>query len=376
MVEFFLSIEAFDRFADNHLWKKILSAQDQVFLDIDRSSLDSLLEKEGSNIFELQKQIDVSFVAAKNDIKDMMRGDRSLLYRHPFGIFVLDVPISEAEKIQKETGVFCMSNQEFLKIVKAEPIILDVPSTEAEKLQKETGVFCISKQDFSAEPISLGGLTYRRSLQCQKGTGGYSWKTFLTRIKQIPSNCIVINDRYLFGSNQESLSLGAFNIVNILNEILPKKLIFGEYHVLIIYDITANSNLDIIERIASEIHDNIKRIREQLDLRLEIVGAKNDFTHNRLIATNYGIFSADHKLAAFDRKSCACADQSILYKGLFSEGLTRDDESDFPIETQNLFLNRMREVIDNATGIYWVKHKKFSGLTSAQAIENRLIRYL
>lgn len=375
MAEFFLSIDAFERFAKNHLWEKILVNQNQIFLDIDRNSWDSLQKEESSYISNFQQMSDASIVPAKNDIIDMMN-DRSLFYQHPFGIFILDMSSIEAEKIQKETGVFCMSTQEFIENVKAEPILPKVVTSDVEKIQKGTGVFCKSKQDFFAEPISLDGLTYRRSLQCQKGTKGYSWKTFLSRIKQIPSNCIVINDRYLFGSNQESLSLGAINIVNILNEILPKKLIFGEYHVLIIYDITANSNLDIIERIASEIHDNIKRIREQLDLRLEIVGTKNDFTHNRLIATNYGIFSADHKLAAFDRKSCACADQSILYKGLFSEGLTKDDESDFPIETQNLFLNRMKEVIENATGTYWVKHKKFSGLTNAQAIENRLIRYL
>lgn len=374
MAEFFLSIDAFERFAKNHLWEKIL-VKNQIFLDIDHNSWDSLQKEESSYISNFQRMSDTSVLPAKNDIIDMMN-DHSLFYQHPFGIFILDMSSNEAEKIQKETGVFCMPTQKFLENVKAEPDSPKVATSNEEKNQKETGVL----------PISLDGLTYRRSIQFEKGQSNdekpkpHDWKTFLEKIKKFPSNCIVINDRYLFGSDQKSLSLGVSNIVNILKEILPKKLIYGEYHILIIYDITANPNPDIIESIASEILREIKPIRQQLDLRLEIVGAKNDVTHNRWIATNYGIFSADHKLAAFDKGSFdkgsyACADQSIVYKGLFSEGLTTDDESDFPINTQNLFLKRIKKLIDDAASSYlfWVGNEKRSGSNGAHAIINRLI---
>lgn len=351
MAEFFLSIEALERIAENDQGKKILSSQTRIFLDVDRSSLDSLLEKEESTIFEFQSGSDVSIVDARNDINEMKR-DRSLFYRHPFGIFVLDVPPIEAEKIQKETGVLCISDQDLSKILKS-------------------------------ETISWDGLTYRRSIQCKKDSLKHNWEEFLTRIKKIPSNSIVINDRNLFTNDKESLALGATNVANLLNQILPKKLISGTYHVLIIYEEKERfSKLDI-EGIAAEILSNINR--NKLDMKLEIVGCSRNssiftnFTHNRLIATNYGIFDADHMFAAFDYEFRAVVDQAIGYKGLFSEGLTENDESDFPFETQKLFLQRIRELIVDAEThdrrfLFSVGNEKFEDVTGAQSIENRLVR--
>lgn len=353
MAEFYLSTTALEQLAENEQGRKILSSQNQIYLDVDGDALDELLVEEESTIFEFQSGSDVRIVDAKKDI-DEMKNNRSLFYEHPLGIFVLNVSPDEANKIQKETGVLCLSDKELDKILKA-------------------------------ETISWDALTYRRSIQCEKDSTKHNWEEFLKRIKDIPSNCIVINDRNLFTNDKTDCAIGAANVANLLNQILPKKLISGAYHVLIIYEAKQDlSKLDI-EGIASEILGNIRRNR--LDLKLEIVGCSRNssiftnFTHNRLIATNYGIFDADHKFAAFDDELKATEDQSIVYKGLFSEGLTDDDESDFPVDTQQLFLKRIKEMIEDAEThdrrfVFSIGVEKYEDETGAQQIENRLIRHI
>lgn len=350
MAEFFLSPEALEQLAENDQGRKILSTQNRIFLDVDRNTLDEIMEEEESSIFLLQSGSDIDIVDAKNEIEDL-RQNRSKIFEHPFGIFVLNVSPSEAEKIQKETGILCLSDQELSSILKG-------------------------------ETISWDGLTYRRSIQCKEKSTKHNWEEFLQRIKSIPSNCIVINDRYLFSNdNTEENAIGAKNIAELLNQILPKKLVSGAYHVLIIYEVK-ESKINI-EEIASIILGNINRNR--LDLKLEIVGCSrissifSNFTHNRLIATNYGIFDAEHKFAAFNDKQEAIADQLIVYKSLFSEGLTEDDESDFPVDTQRLFLQRIKELLVDAEEhdrrfVFSVGTETYKNETGAKMVENRLIR--
>lgn len=352
MAEFFLSPEALEQLAENEQGRKVLASQNQIYLDVDRDSLDTLLDQEETTIFEFQNGSDVQIVDAKSDI-DNMKQDRSLFYQHPFGIFILNVLPSEAAQIQKETGVLCLSDQELDKILKG-------------------------------ETLSWDGLTYRRSIQCEKESQKHNWEEFLSRIKSIPSNCIVINDRNLFTNDVEENALGAENVATLLNQILPKKLISGAYHVLIIYEDKGDlSKLDI-EGIASAILSKISRNR--LDLRLEIIGCSRNssiftnFTHNRLIATNYGIIDAEHKFAAFDNDQKATQDQMIVYKGLFSEGLSSEDESDFPLFTQRLFLKRIKSLILDAEShdrrfVFSVGTEKYQDETGARLLENRLIRH-
>lgn len=351
MAEFFLSPEALEQLAENDQGRKILSTQNRIFLDVDRNTLDEIMEEEESSIFLLQSGSDIDIVDAKNEIEDL-RQNRSKIFDHPFGIFVLNVSTTEAEKIQKETGVLCLSDQEL------ETILVD-------------------------DTISWDGLTYRRSIQCKETSTKHNWEEFLHRIKSIPSNCIVINDRNLFSNdNTEENAIGAKNIAELLNQILPKKLVSGAYHVLIIYEVKDSTKLNI-EEIASIILGNVNRNR--LDLKLEIIGCSRNssiftnFTHNRLIATNYGIFDADHKFAAFNENQEAVADQLIVYKSLFSEGLTEDDESDFPVDTQRLFLQRIKELLVDAEShdrrfVFSVGNETYKDETGAKMVENRLIR--
>ena len=114
---------------------------------------------------------------------------------------------------------------------------------------------------------------------------GNGWDTVLKSLKGMPSNALLLTDRYLFSATVPKHGNGIDNIQSILNVLLPKKFL-GEYHVTIVFDNDSkNDNYkfnDIVYLL-----DNVKKaLHRDYPINMEIVGTMT-FTMSCIIAASF-----------------------------------------------------------------------------------------
>ena len=127
--------------------------------------------------------VDYSLSDYINKIKD----HPETVLENPSSIFILDIPITEAEKIQTSFGVVCMSGKNL------------------------TTRFLIDTND-------------EHTIDEQEAFGN-GWETVLKSVKGIPSNALLLTDRYLNGIPQDSrMSKGKFLTEDMLTPELLAKL--------------------------------------------------------------------------------------------------------------------------------------------------------
>ena len=63
------------------------------------------------------------------------------------------------------------------------------------------------------------------------------WDRILDSIEQLPSNGLVLIDRYLFSSRNKEKGDGLMNVHHILSELLPQAFEGGDYHITIVFNI-------------------------------------------------------------------------------------------------------------------------------------------
>lgn len=217
-----------------------------------------------------------------NYIRDIREHPETVL-QHPSSLFILDITIAEAEKIRISYGVICMSgknlNTKFLIDTNDEHTI-----DEGEKF-------------------------------------GNGWSTVLKSVKDMPSNALLLTDRYLFSATTPKYGNGIDNVQSILDTLLPKKFL-GEYHVTIVFDNESKSENYKFNDIVYLL-DNVKQaLHRDFPINMEIIGITPDSDiydelHNRRIVSNYYIIKVEHKLAAFNKNVGTCL-QTITPQVLFT----------------------------------------------------------
>ena len=220
---------------------------------------------------------------SKSDYISNIEGRPETVLENPSSLFILDITISEAENIQTSFGVICMSGKNL--------------STR----------FLIDTND-----------EHTIDEQEQFGNG---WSTVLKSFKGIPSNALLLTDRYLFSATAPKHGNGIDNVQNVLDALLPKKFL-GEYHVTIVFDNESkNENYkfnDIIYLL-----DNAKQaLHRDYTINMEVLGITANCEiynelHNRRIVSNYFIVKVEHKLAAFNKNVSTCL-QTITPQVLFT----------------------------------------------------------
>jgi hypothetical protein len=246
---------------------------------------------------------------------------------------------------------------------------MDIDPQEARRIQEQYGVIC---QSIAAMDDSILTSVAPDHFELEYGENGYDWKRVLKglSIPTFPSNCLIINDRYLFTDDDilgEKVP-GYDNVVSLLDALLPKK--FNEnpqgpeyfpYQVLIIYQPDTNSRLtpaEIKERF-DKLATKINKIRPRTyHISFELIGLnganKNSFfqnSHNRRIYSNYFTISCDHQIAAFCRSKSRCS-QSIEILKHFSK--LDKDGSDQPVKGHNAFVGKLSESISD-----WMRHVNY-----------------
>lgn len=198
--------------------------------------------------------------------------------------------------------------------------ILDITSAEALAIQRTYGVMCLSGDSPNISPlIDVNDIHIAKEEQ-QLGRG---WDTVLDSVEMLPSNALLMADRYLFAIKYPSAANGISNIKDILTELLPKQFQGGNYHVTIVFDNMAKNENYSFSEIVQLIEDVKKQIGREYPITMEVLGITPECSiykklHNRMVISNYYLVEASHKLAAFNKYK-GTVRQMLIPMTLFTE---------------------------------------------------------
>ena len=214
--------------------------------------------------------------------------------------------------------------------------ILDISPTEALGIQKKYGVMCLSSDSPDISPLIDVNDYFTPTIGKKKFKG---WDRILDSVEKLPSNALLLIDRYLFSSRNKDKGDGLMNVHRILNELLPQEFEGGDYHITIVFNIEVKHSSYSFSEIASKLDNIAHQLRPGYGIMVEVFGIKEtcslyDDSHDRQIVSNYYIVEASHKLAAFNHENKGTVHQSIIPLALFTESCL-NGESSAPLESIN-----------------------------------------
>lgn len=272
------------------------------------------------------------------------------------------------------------ANPEEVLINPSSLYILDITPSEAQAIQKTYGIMCLSSENPDISPlIDISDMHYPKE-QMRLGRG---WDTVLDSVEKLPSNALLLTDRYLFAFRHPNAGDGIANIKDILTELLPQQFRGGNYHVTIIFDNMAKDeyySFNEIVRLLEEVKQQLKR---DYPITMEVLGITPDCSiynklHDRMIISNYYIVEASHKLAAFN-KDMGTVHQMLIpmtlftVSSLYGKSTPPLDAISQPLATLRKFSKSLLYLPESAhrTYLYAIDGKKKEKCLS---IRNRLIK--
>ena len=105
--------------------------------------------------------------------------------------------------------------------------ILSITPDEASAIQQNYGVMCVSgdNPDVSALIDINDAFVANKYHKLERG-----WDAVLDSVEKLPSNSLIIVDRYLFETIEPEEGDGFANIEVILDQLLPKQFLGGKYN--------------------------------------------------------------------------------------------------------------------------------------------------
>lgn len=258
--------------------------------------------------------------------------------------------------------------------------ILNISHSEALAIQKTYGVMCVSGDSPNISPLIDINDIYIAKEQEILGRG---WDTVLNSIETLPSNALLLTDRYLFAFRSPTAGDGIANIQSILGELLPHQFQGGKYHVTIIFDNMAKDTNYTFDEITLLLEDVKKKLNRDYFITMEVLGIKPECSiynklHNRMIISNYYLVEAGHKLAAFN-KDKGTARQMLIPMTLFTEN-SLDGQSTPPLDAINQTITTLRHFSKSLPHLPESEHNKYLYAVDGKRIEkclsirNRLIK--
>ena len=256
--------------------------------------------------------------------------------------------------------------------------ILNIPIAEAERIQKSYGVLCISGDAVNISPLIDINDIYVSNERERLGRG---WDSVLDSVERLPSNALLLTDRYLFAFRHPNAGDGLANIKDILNQLLPQQFLGGDYHITVIFDNMAKHSTYTFDEIATKLNRIKTQLGRDYPIMMEVLGITPDCSiynklHNRLIVSNYYLVEAGHKLAAFNHDK-GTARQTLLPLALFTES-SLNGTSTPPLKvieqttsTLRDFSKSLSKLTDHTTYFYAVNGLR---MEKCIAIRNRLIK--
>lgn len=314
---------------------KILKSSKKLFVAMDSSDL--------KWIKELKDSYGLSVDTTRTEyIKQIPAKPESVL-KNPSSLFILDIPLAEAKKIQVEYGVMCRTGID--TNVSALIDINDEHTTDKD------------------EPLGRG------------------WDTVLDSVESLPSNALILTDRYLFKTTNAKYGNGFENVRSILTELLPREL-NTTYHITIIFDKDSIDALYDFQTIAKRLNNIKEEFKRPYPITMEVLGitGKNETyhnLHNRRIVSNYFVVKMDYRLAAFN-KTVGTVDQTITPQVIFTED-SLNRHSTAPLKSMQQIVSTLRDFSNSLTSPY-TKHDSYYYAVNGQwmekciSIRNRLTK--
>ena len=258
--------------------------------------------------------------------------------------------------------------------------ILDVNHADALSIQKTYGVMCLSGENPDiSHLIDINDIHIAK----EQEKLGQGWDTVLNSVEKLPSNALLLNDRYLFAFNRPNAGDGIANIKDILTELLPKQFLGGNYHVTIIFDNMAKHENYSFNEIAELLEGVKKQLNRDYPITMEVIGITPDCSiynklHNRMIISNYYLVEASHKLAAFN-KDMGTARQMLIPMTLFTES-SLNGQSTPPLDAINHTLATLRKFSKSLVHLPESSHSTYCYAVNGKRMEkclsirNRLIK--
>ena len=258
--------------------------------------------------------------------------------------------------------------------------ILNISHSEALAIQKTYGVMCVSGDSPNISPLIDINDIYIAKEQEILGRG---WDTVLNSIKTLPSNALLLTDRYLFAFRSPTAGDGIANIQSILGELLPQQFQGGKYQVTIIFDNMAKDTNYTFDEITLLLEGVKKNLNRDYHITMEVIGIKPECSiynklHNRMIISNYYIVEAGHKLAAFN-KDKGTARQMLIPMTLFTEN-SLDGQSTPPLDAINQTITTLRDFSKSLPHLPESEHSKYlyavdgKRMERCLSIRNRLLK--
>lgn len=344
----------------------------KVYIDYDKM-YDICLEQDVSDMWYkiLCKQQGININHSVDDDEFYDENNPLLVFSQMNGIvfndessYMNDIPNNNSRVLEQPCGFF----------------VIPIDSTLANSIQSDYGVICRSSMDKVASvPLTIDDIDVDGP-----NANGSTWGRFPFGLLGVPTNTIIIQDRYFFKSdNGESINDTYENFTSILSTLLPRTF-HGTFHVMIIVDasgdgINRRDNVtfeNIVDEL--EIRKNALVAQFGYTILLEVLSVpsgsyKYEKTHNRRIITNYYMIKADHKLKAF-RGQTPLADQTLTSKFLYSKGL--DGLSDPPVNKHTSWIQNFRDIVTQSKrslpGYYLYSCDGNHGL-STNDIKNRIL---
>ena len=210
---------------------------------------------------------------------------------------------------------------------------------------------------------------------------GRGWDSVLDSVESLPSNALLMTDRYLFAFRRPDAGDGIANIYAILNELLPHQFQGGDYHVTIIFDNMSKHTSYTFDDIATQLNRLKQKLGRDYPIMMEVLGVTPNSSvynklHNRLILSNYYLVEASHKLAAFNENK-GTARQMLIPLALFTES-SLNGRSTPPLKaieqtlcTLRQFSKSLTDLTDHSVYLYAVNGKR---MERCMSIRNRLIK--
>lgn len=275
----------------------------------------------------------------------------------------------------EETDVLKNHPDEFLKNPSS-LYILDIPPSEALSIRSSYGVMCLSGERPDISPLVDVNDIHISNVKEKLGRG---WDSVLDSVEKLPSNALLLTDRYLFAFRDPNAGDGLANIRDILDELLPQQFLVGDYHVTVVFDDINKHKSYTFDEIATKLNRIKTQLNRDYPIMMEVLGVTPNCSiynklHNRLIISNYYLVEAGHKLAAFNQNR-GTARQILLPMALFTESSLNGTSTpplkaiDQTITTLRDFSESLSHLTDHNVYLYAVNGKR---MEKCMGIKNRL----
>lgn len=269
--------------------------------------------------------------------------DRSLLYKL-LNLNEMRNRIQPLVKVQKLSAAATLQLRNFPKGVLQAPsslYILDITPSKALEIQQAYGVMCLSGEQPDISPL-IDVNDVHIALEREPLNRG--WDTVLDSVEDLPSNALLLTDRYLFKGDTPREGDGFANIQSILHEVLPQRFLGGEYHVTVVFNISKAAFP--FEKIVNQLNRLKTKLNRNYPIMMEVLGITPNSSvyeklHNRYIISNYFLVEAAHKLAAFNG-DIGTARQTLLPLALFTES-SLNGTSTSPLNAIEQTLDALRD---------------------------------